>query len=171
MNGQIIRGTEERSEVLHSVDIPRCGFGGYKLMRRLPIGGLVSITILRFFRMSCNCLIQEARECGPPCYDCLAELEVLVEEDATIACLTVEQRSWLARPCREHHQVCSYPLCGRAGCPRHVARAADGNVYCAAHYKEVSSAIDFSELVERRGAAMAWISRLVRWLFQPPSLP
>lgn len=171
MDGQIIRGMEERDEVLQAIDIPRCGFGNYKAMRRLPIGGLVSITIQRLFRMNCSCLIQISSDCGPPCNDCLAEIEALAEEDAMIACLTVEQRSWLARPCWRHHQTCAYPLCGRSGCPRHIAMATDGNVYCVEHFQQVSGAIDFAELVERRGTPVAWLIRLVRWLFQPPSTP
>jgi hypothetical protein len=171
MNGQIIRGMEERDEVLQAIDIPRVGFGSYKAMRRLPVGGLVSITIQRLFRMSCSCLIREPSDCGPPCDGCLAELEASAEEDAAIACLTMEQRSWLARPCWRHHQTCAYPLCGRCGCPRHVASAVDGKVYCVEHFQQVSTAIDFAQLVERRGSILAWLNRFFRWLFKPPSLP
>lgn len=171
MNGQIIRGLDERQEVLQAIDIPRCGFGSYKVMRRPPMGGLLSIVIQRLYRMNCNCLILEPSDCAPPCDDCLAELAALAEEDTAIASLSVDQQSWRARPCWRHHQTCAFPLCGRTGCPRHVAAADDGRVYCVEHFQQVSSEIDFAGLVERRGTILAWIARFFRWLFQPPSLP
>jgi len=171
MPGQIVRGMEERAEVLPATEIPRCGFGSYKAMRRLPIGGLVSVTIQRLFRMSCGCLVDTPEACGPPCDDCLSEMEALAEEDPLLASMTLEQRAWLARPCWRHHQACSFPLCGRAGCSRHMAIAEDGRVYCVVHFQEVTSSIDFAALVERRGFASAWFVRFCRWLFQPPSVP
>ncbi len=171
MNTPIIRGIEERSEVLQAVDIPVRGFGSQKAMRRLPIAGLVSINIQRFFEMPCGCLIQHPSDCGPPCGDCLAELAILAKSDPAIGCLSLEQRSWLTRPCCRHHQLCAFPLCGRSGCARHIALAADGNVYCVEHFAQVSIAMDFSQLVERRGTPIAWLIRFFRWLFQPPSLP
>lgn len=171
MNGQIIRGIEERQEVLHATDIPIRGFGSQKAMCRLAIGGVVSVAITRLFRMNCHCLIEKASDCGPPCDDCLAELELLAEGDVNIAGLTLEQRSWLARPCWRHHQTCVFPLCGRTGCPRHIALAADGNLYCVEHFQQVSGGIDFAQLVERRGSILAWSSRFLRWVFQPPKLP
>jgi len=162
---------EERAEVLPATEIPRCGFGSYKAMRRLSVGGLVSVTIQRLFRMNCSCLVDRADACGPPCESCLAEMEALAEEDAVLANMPLEQRAWLARPCWRHHQTCSYPLCGRSGCPRHMALAEDGRVYCVAHFQEISGTIDFAALVERRGLISAWFARFFRWVFQPPSLP
>lgn len=171
MHGQIIRGMEERQEVLQAIDIPRCGFGSYKAMRRGPAGARVTRTIQRLFRLSCSCLIQDPSDLGPPCSDCLVEFEILAKEDAMVACLSVEDRSWLARPCRNHHQTCAYPLCGRPGCLRHVALAADGQVYCVQHFQQVSGAIEFAELVDRHGPVLAWFLRSLRRLFGPMSWP
>lgn len=162
----VLRAANEKAQAFSSAEIAYRGFGHSQMLYRAPGGVLVSEHQKRVYRMSCNCLISDTRECGAPCPFCLVDRAALWQIDLTLP--IPEELVWLSVPCRNCFAACEWPpRCEyRGGCHDHVLiSASDGKRYCRVHYPLVEDQARLQAISDKYGWLAKQGFRLTRSLF------
>ena len=154
----------QRTVVYPAWRIPELGFGSVEFTRRLGDGAVATEHIPRAFTLCCACHVSRWDECGGVCLGCreALEQEVLIGPFPQIG---NDQIEWMATACKLHFRLCSYPFCSVGGCPRHLAVASDGKLYCLTHHREVEAAATTKAIGMRFGYLAARCQSIFASLF------
>lgn len=166
MHEQVLRGLNLESRVLPPERIHDLGFGFSEITSAVAPAAILSRRLRRRFLLMCGCIVSQHDECGAICLDCRREIEEQLSDTPCAHGLLPQHIDWLATPCVRHTLRCSYPLCDRAGCLRHMAVSPlDGRPYCKEHFLLLADDHALAELGERTHKIVPGLYRLLRACF------
>ncbi len=169
MTEQPLRAIAKREAVFPALDIPSRWFGETELTKRVVDGPMITLIteiIVHMFRLlPCGCRVTRPEQCGGVCVCCFAELEQQRQEGLISASVTREQQEWMATPCKEHYEICSFEMCNHGLCPTHAPPAPNGLLYCPAHIGVVTQELKLAELERDKGFLYAKGHDFIQGLF------